>query len=164
MTEITSLQAQIDDLSAHYQAYIDRCAEYVRQHSSLEHVGDWIMGNNRFSKDTMHDTFLNGLKEKVAQLDQALSAEEPAIAQEYAQKALAIIVDPIEEKKRDTCGWMRFAAEVESQPLLVYLDYEALADFYTRYITFYPKRYQFPNQVKYRKAMEKLLKEKRPGK
>lgn len=161
MAEHTQLQTQIDALAAFYQSYLNECQKYIQAHSGLEHVGEWIFGNHKFAEDRMHTDFHAGVKKKVAELNDALSQTDPGTAQQYALKALYIIVDPIEESERDESGWMRFATEPVSQPLLSYLDADSLNAFLDRYNDAYPKRLQFPNQKKYRKAMETLLKQKK---
>lgn len=158
MAEHQALKGQIEALAQLYQDYDADCAQYIKEHSGLEHVGEWIFGNNKFAEDRIHTDFHEGVKKKVAELNDALSQLDAGTAQQYALEALSIIVDPIEEQERHEGGWMRFATETVSQPLLIYLDYEHLKAFSDRYNDFYPKRLQFPNQVKYRKAMEALLK------
>lgn len=161
MAEHQALKGQIQALAQFYQDYNTECEQYIKEHSGLEHVGEWIFGNNKFAEDRMHTDFHEGVKKRVAELNEALSQADPGTAQQYALEALAIIVDPIEEDQRHEGGWMRFATETISEPLLVYLDCEHLKVFLDRYNHFYPKRLQFPNQVKYRKAMEALLKKRK---
>ena len=161
MAEHTQLQTQIDALAAFYQSYLNECQKYIQEHSGLEHLGEWIFGSHKFADDRMHTDFHEGVKKLVSELDAALGRADRETARDYALKALYIIVDPIEESARDESGWMRFATEPASEPLLTYLDADSLEAFLERYNDAYPKRLQFPNQKKYRKTMETLLKQKK---
>lgn len=154
-----ALSQLLDELAQYYQNYSAESTRQEAQASGLKQLGSWFVHSQRFSNDSMHTRFYEGVQKQVAQLESTLAAvDDPAQAAQAAQRAVEIMVDPIPETQRDVGGWMRFAAEPLCQPLLAYLTREALQQLYDRYNRSYPKRLQFPAQVKLRKAMEKLLK------
>lgn len=157
-----AVQAQIDALAQFYQDYSAESTRLEREHSGLRQIGEWFVGSTRFSNDSMHTKFYEAAQARISALAQAVSAlTDPEEARRAALAAIDIIFDPVEESERDVGAWMRFAAEPLCQPFLAYLDLESLSTLYERYNKIYPKRLQFPNQVKLRKAMEQLLKAKK---
>lgn len=153
---------QIDDLARYYQDYSAESTRLENQATGLQRIGAFFSGSKRFSNDSMHTKFYEEVQDRVARLDRDIAAlTDPAQAAEAAQRAVAVILNPIPEEERDVGGWMRFAAEPLCQPLLTYLERDTLQAIYDRYNRIYPKRLQFPTQVKLRKAMEQLLKAKR---
>lgn len=162
MTETSpsqSVQAQIDALARYYQDYSAESTRQEHKATGLQKIGAWFSGSKRFSDDTMHTKFYEGVQAQVAQLEATLAAlPDRSEAAQAAERAVSIVLDPIPEAERDVGGWMRFAAEPLCEPLLPYLSRAALQALYDRYNRFYPKRLQFPAQVKLRKAMERLLK------
>lgn len=157
-----AVQAQIDALARFYQDYSAESSRLEHAHTGLRQIGDWFTGASRFSNDSMHTKFYEDAQARITQLDRAVSAlESQEEARRAALAAIDIIFDPVEESERDVGDWMRFAAEPLCQPFLTYLDRDSLRGLYERYNQIYPKRLQFPNQVKLRKAMEALLKSKR---
>lgn len=161
MTETSPSQAvqeQIDALARYYQDYSAESTRQEHKTTGLQRIGEWFSGSKRFSDDTMHTKFYEGVQTQVSQLESALAAlPDRSEAAQAAERAVSILLDPIPESERDVGGWMRFAAEPLCEPLLPYLNRETLQAVYDRYNWFYPKRLQFPAQVKLRKAMERLL-------
>ncbi|MGM9538107.1 MAG: hypothetical protein ACI3VN_07240 [Candidatus Onthomonas sp.] len=150
---------QIDELAGYYQDYSEESTRLENQVTGLQRIGAFFSGSKRFSNDSMHTKFYEGVQARVPVLEASIAAlPDRAEAAQAAERAVAIILDPIPEEDRDVGGWMRFAAEPLCQPLLVYLERDTLQAIYDRYNLVYPKRLQFPAQVKLRKAMEKLLK------
>lgn len=155
------VQTQLDDLARFYRDYSAESTRLEHQHTGIQRIGEWFSGANKFANDTMHSKFYDEVQARVTALEKAIAAlPDPAEADQAAQRAIAILFDPVEESQRDVGDWMRFAAEPLLQPLLPYLDREALQALYDRYNWYYPKRLQFPTQKKLRKAMEALLKAK----
>lgn len=154
-----ALSQLLDELAQYYQNYSAESTRQEAQASGLRQLGSWFIHSQRFSNDSMHTRFYEGVQKRVAQLVSTLDAlDDPAPAAQAAARAIEIMVDPIPESQRDVGGWMRFAAEPLCQPLLTYLTREELQQLYDRYNRSYPKRLQFPAQVKLRKEMEKRLK------
>lgn len=161
MTETASygaVEEQIAALDAFYRDYAAESAREERKTTGLARIGEWFAGSKRFANDTMHTNFYEGVQARVAQLTETLDAlSDAGAAARAAQAAIAIILNPIPEGERDVGGWMRFAAEPLCLPLLTYLPREVLEEQYRAYNRVYPKRLQFPAQVKLRKEMERLL-------
>ena len=150
---------QIDALARYYQDYSAESARLEHQATGLQRIGAIFSGSKRFSDDSMHTKFYEGVQARVTALEASIAAlPDRAEAAQAAEQAVAVILDPIPEEERDVGGWMRFAAEPLCQPLLAHLTRDTLQAVYDRYNLVYPKRLQFPTQVKLRKAMEKLLK------
>lgn len=158
----SALQAvldQIDGLAHFYQDYSAESARLEHQHTGIRRLGELFSGANKFSNDSMHAKFYEDVQARVTELDQSISAlTDPQEACSAAWAAIDVIFQPVPEAERDAGAWMRFAAEPLCQPFLAYLDRPHLSGLYERYNKIYPKRLQFPNQVKLRKAMEQLLK------
>lgn len=163
MTETASygsVEEQIEALGTFYRDYAEKSAREESKTTGLARIGEWFAGSRRFANDTMHTKFYEGVQERVARLTEALAElSDTQAAARGAQAAVAIILNPIPEEERDVGGWMRFAAEPLCLPLLVYLPREVLEEQYRAYNRIYPKRLQFPTQVKLRKEMERLLRE-----
>lgn len=156
-----ALQAQLDALACYYQSYTTESTQQEAETKGLRQLGSWFVHSQRFSNDSMHQKFYNGVKAQVEQLDAALAALPAQEAAQGADQAISILLQFIPESQRDVGGWMRFAAEPLCQPLLAYLTRDALQALYDRYNQFYPKRLQFPAQVKLRREMERLLRQAR---
>lgn len=165
MTEIQNqaVPEQLEALSAYYRDYTVESTQQEAEAKGLKQLGSWFVHSQRFSNDSMHQKFYQGVQVRVQALDKALAAlSSPQEAGAAAEQALSILLQFIPESQRDVGGWMRFAAEPLCQPLLAYLPSDALQALYDRYNQFYPKRLQFPAQVKLRREMERLLKQ-HPG-
>lgn len=167
MTETLPAQVvleQIEALCAYYQEYCKECARIERETSGIKRLGQWFSPASRFSNDSMHTKFYEGVQARVDELDRALAAlSDSGQRAEAAQQAISVILHPIPESERDVAGWMRFAAEPLCLPLLTYLPPDTLRELYEQYNRVYPKRLQFPAQVKLRKEMERLLKRETDG-
>lgn len=157
----SQIETQVDAISRFYANHIQKSAELEQENTSgtfAQRISGWFMGNKRTQDAPIHQNFLPIVEKLVGKLNDLLAqVEEPAVAAKYAMQAVDIIVDPVPDDLRDTGGWVRFAAEVLCQPLLVYLTHDQLLTLQQRYLRYYNVNRFFPNQKAFYKALTSLL-------
>lgn len=155
-----AVQEQIRALAQFYRTYSAESARQERERrSGLGWLGEFFSSDRRFSNDEMHTRFYEEVRARIQALAEAIGALPETEARQAAMQAVDILFDPVKPDERDTAGWMRFAAEPLCGPLLRYLDRPTLEALYRRYNEVYPKRLQFPAQVRLRREMERLLRQ-----
>lgn len=161
---ISTAEKLVDNLSAFYETYQKASNRLEAEESGASVFGGWFGGGRGIVNDKLHMEFYQAVEKRrdllVTSLANAVK-DHPEQVHALAKRAADIILRPIPDRFRDVGGWMRFAAEPLSAPLLRWLSREELNAIRSLYLDTYPKRKMFQPQKELLAVMDDLLNEKR---
>lgn len=127
-------------------------------------IGDlfqgWFSSSRSGESSTRGTAFLDQVILAVEELERALSAhaqEQPDLCSRLAREAARAMLAPDSPALAGEAKWFVLAAEQYYEPLIPYLNPEALSELRARYLAQFPRRRMLPSQKKLLAQMERRL-------
>lgn len=151
----------LGQLDRHYVDYLER---YQQQQNSKGNMSrlfvNWFTSFEPAASDSMHQDFLTGIEQLIAELTLVLAQleqESPQRCRTFAGQAVCRLLKSRPAKEKTTADWYMTVAEYQCSPLLPYLSKEDLKHYHDLMLERVPRRLMFPKQKQLLEQMEAIM-------